>query len=67
MSYSVPSAARTLEINMNKTSFLPSKMAGGREVYKFVKCFLLVYSQLEKAVVKVKVRERTESGQRQWR
>lgn len=42
-------------------------MAGGREVHMSVKCFLLVYSQLEKAVVKVKARERTESGQRQWR
>lgn len=41
-------------------------MAGGREVHTSVRCFLLVYSQLEKVVVKVKARKRTESGQRQW-
>lgn len=62
----MPSAAWTLEINMNKTWFLPSKKAGGQEVHRSVKCFLLICSQLEKAVVKVKAREKTESGRRQW-
>lgn len=65
--YSVPSTQHwTLEISMNKTWFLPSEVAGGRGVHMPVKCFCWFIQQKEKkAVVKVKARERIESGQRQ--